>query len=139
MIAANITKHTVLAQKVWAARDFRERIEGLIVHKPLERGEGFLIPHCKGIHTFAMSYTIDVIYLDSNGKILALKNKLTPNSIGPIHFKTNAVLELPSGVIDETKTERGDVIVLSGAEKPRDQDQETVFAHMPFHLLKIPA
>ena len=129
----------VLAKKVWVAKNFKERMQGLIVHKPLEREEGFLIPHCKGVHTFGMSYTIDVIYLDSNGKILAIRNKLTPNSVGPIHFKTDAVLELPSGVIEETQTERGDVIVLSGAVEPTGIDQETVFAHLPFHLLKIPA
>src|SRR3990167_2423543 len=113
MNAVNRTKNTILAIEIKVARNFFERLRGLIASAPLEVGEGFLIPSCQGIHTFGMSYPIDAIYLNRNQEVIAVLKSLEPNSIGVINFRAHSVLELPEGVIERTFTEVGDLISIS--------------------------
>ena len=110
MNIVNKSKQTILATKFKVARNFMERFRGLIGSPPLQEGEGFLIPSCQGIHTFGMSYPIDAIYLNRLGEILAVMKGLVPNSIGVIRFRAYSVLELPTGTIEFTRTEIGDLI-----------------------------
>ena len=112
MMAVNLTKGSVVARKLRVARNFIERFRGLIGSKPLADGEGFLIPHCQGIHTFGMRFKIDVIYLDRNGKALGLYPGMRPNQFGPVCFGSHFVLELPEGAIIASQTEAGDVFDL---------------------------
>ncbi|MBI1978094.1 MAG: DUF192 domain-containing protein [Candidatus Omnitrophica bacterium] len=113
MIATNQTKESLLAEKIWVAQSFFERLKGLIGEKPLDEHEALLIPFCNGVHTFGMSFPIDVIYMDQQGKVLATLNTLKPNSFGPINFHSAQVLELPEGTIKQTQTQPGDVIMFA--------------------------
>jgi len=110
MSAINQTKKTVLALDIRVARSFFERVRGLIGSSSLEPGEGFLIPSCKGIHTFGMNYPIDAIYINRGGEVIGIMSHLAPNSIGIVNFRAHSVLELPPGVIEGTHTEVGDLI-----------------------------
>lgn len=111
--AFNATRNSVLAAQLRTARNFFERFRGLIGSHPLKPGEGFLIPHCQGVHMFGMKYAIDVVYLDEQGKVIALVEGLRPNSFGPVHFRSKSVVELPEGTIKESGTKVGDMIYLS--------------------------
>ncbi len=111
--AFNTTRNSVLATQLRTARTFFERFRGLIGSHPLEPGEGFLIPHCQGVHMFGMAYSIDVVHLDEQGKAIALVEHLRPNSFGPVHFRSKSVVELPEGTIKKSGTKVGDTIYLS--------------------------
>lgn len=113
MIATNQTKGSLLAEKIWVAQSFFERLKGLIGEKPLEGCEALLIPFCNGVHTFGMGFPIDVIYLDREGKVLAALSALKPNSFGPINFHSARVLELPEGTLKQTQTQLGDMVMLT--------------------------
>ena len=52
------------------AESFLARARGLIGRPPPPPGEGLLIPHCNAIHTFFMSYPIDVTFLDKEGHVV---------------------------------------------------------------------
>ena len=65
-----------------------------------------------GIHTFGMKYTIDVLVLDKQNRVIALKENLKPNRIFLWNFNYETVLELPYGTIKETKSEIGDLLQL---------------------------
>ena len=131
MIALNVTSYRFLASDVRVARSLFDRFRGLIGSRPLEHGEGLLIPHCKGVHTIGMRYSIDVIYLDREGKAIAFEKELAPNSIGHVYWQANAALELPSGIIDETRTKLGDNVLLGNDNQPL----EPVMPHFVFGWL----
>ena len=116
MIVSNLTRQSLIADKVFAAKSFWERTRGLIGRPPLKPGEGLLLPGCMGIHMFGMSYSLDVIYLDRNNEVIAALENIKPNSFGPIKFNSCAVLEFPVGTIAKSKTQEGDQLVINGAD-----------------------
>ena len=116
MMVLNLTRSSVVVQNLRVAQNLWERMRGLIGTEPLQIGEGFLIPHCQGIHTFGMTYRIDLIYLDREGKVVALFEELEPNQLGPIRFQTHSILELPVGAITRSGTHIGDLLNLDSLE-----------------------
>ncbi|MBP5790750.1 MAG: DUF192 domain-containing protein [Kiritimatiellae bacterium] len=60
----------ILGVRARVAKTFRERAKGLIGTKTLPHGEGMLIERCNAIHTFFMSFPIDIAFLDKNGAIV---------------------------------------------------------------------
>ena len=78
--------------------------------KELLPKSGMLIYPCNSIHTYFMSYNIDVLYLDKNNTILAIDEELKPGKIGKIRKGSVAVVELPSGRVRETHTKVGQTV-----------------------------
>ena len=92
--------------KVRELKSWREKIVGLIGKK---KPESVLILTRFGIHTFFLKFPIDVVVLDKENKVRAIKT-LKPNRSfiwNPIY---NKVLELPTGTIEEEKIKIGDEI-----------------------------
>ena len=116
MIVFNLTKNKMVVQDLKIAHSFFERLKGLIGSKPLEVGHGFLIPYCQGVHSFGMSYTIDVLYLDGEGRVLRTEEHMEPNHFGTVCFKSKLVLELPAGMIHDTETNVGDALMIDYGE-----------------------
>lgn len=52
-----------------------------------------------GIHTFGLTYPIDVLILDKNSRVVKLKQELKPNMLYFWNPLYNTVLELPLGTI----------------------------------------
>ncbi len=117
MIVTNMTRQTRVANKVFVAKSFLDRLKGLMGTPPLQAGEGFLLPGCMGIHMFGMSYPIDVIYLNKSSEVIALLENLKPNSFGPVKFNSCAVLEFAVGTIRRSKTQLGDQLAINGADE----------------------
>lgn len=101
-----------LATDVTVAASFTSRLRGLLGRSSLPAGEGLLIKPCKGIHTFFMKFSIDVIFLDRDNRIVALNLSLPPNRMTRIYLKAVSVLELPAGTIGGTVAV-GDAIDIS--------------------------
>ena len=69
----------------------------MMYRKKLPSGEALLIKPCDSIHTFGMKFAIDVLFLDSAGKILRAIRSLKPGRVvGPVRSGT-AVLEIAPG------------------------------------------
>ncbi|MCZ6804948.1 MAG: DUF192 domain-containing protein [Proteobacteria bacterium] len=51
-------------QKVSKTSNFVERMRGLSGSPPLKKNEGLLIVSCSSVHSFGMSYAIDLVFLD---------------------------------------------------------------------------
>ena len=60
------------------AEGFFARARGLIGRPPPPPGEGLLIPHCNAIHTFFMSYPIDAVFLDKEGRAVKTVRNIRP-------------------------------------------------------------
>lgn len=77
----------------WKAKAF-----GLIGKKKIEP---FFLETRWGIHTFGMKKSIDVIILNKNNVIVAVKEDLKPNHVFLWNPKYYRVLELPQAKIKE--------------------------------------
>lgn len=101
----NSTKQTVLSRDATFIKTEKERVKGLIGEK---NPKTILFETRFGIHTFFMKFAIDVLILDEDNTIVALKEHLKPNRIFMWNPKYKTVIELPSGTIKNSKTKLGD-------------------------------
>ena len=95
-------KHTVIRMngqpiaEVGLADRFFLRLRGLIGRDPDALG-GLYIKPCGQIHTFFMSVSIDVVYLDRNGIVLQVDGAVPVSVCRPAVRGARRVLELPAG------------------------------------------
>jgi len=101
-----LASHARVADNVWT------RGRGLIGTRPLQPGEGLIIRPCKGVHTWFMSYPIDVIYVDREERVVALDPEMRPWRVGRPRARSRYVIELPAGTIQRTGTQVGDQLEL---------------------------
>jgi len=111
----NQTRGRVLADRAEVADTSAKRRTGLLKHTGLAPGEGLWIVPCEGVHTFAMKFTIDVLFLNRKHKILKIRPNMVRRRIA-LSLLAHSVLELPAGTLAETGTERGDQLELEKYE-----------------------
>lgn len=110
MILRNVTRGTVLADRVQPADTFGLRLRGLMFRPALAEGEGLLIRPCKGVHTHFMRFPIDVLFLDAVGRVVEIVPALKPWRQSPYVRDAVAVVELAAGAAGAT--EPGDRLVV---------------------------
>jgi uncharacterized protein len=66
----------------------------------------WIVP-CEAVHTFGMKFAIDVVFLSKKKQILKIRKNMPVRRIA-ICLRAYSVLELPSGMIDQTGTALGD-------------------------------
>jgi uncharacterized protein len=106
--AVNTTRNAVLGEQIRVADTGLTRIVGLLGERNLPAGDGLLITGSQGVHTVGMMFPIDVVVLDGDWTVIAVRPRLGPFRFTPIFFKAAFVLELPPGVIEATGTLAGD-------------------------------
>jgi uncharacterized membrane protein (UPF0127 family) len=111
-VITNITRNTTLASHIKIAGDPWNRMKGLLGRKDFPKGEALVITHCQSIHMFFMKFPIDVIFCDSQDKVVGLCETIKPFQMSPLFFKASYAIELPSGTIAASKTQKGDQIQL---------------------------
>ena len=116
--ADNVTRGRPLATSVEVADSPWSRLRGLIGRPPLQAGEGLLIEPCSGIHTFFMGFTIDVVFLDAEGYVVAALGSIAPWRLTRIYPGAAAALELPPDTVATTGTVAGDLIEFTTAAAP---------------------
>ena len=110
--AFNRTRTTYLATELMLARTHWTRFRGLMATDAsrFRRGQGLWISPCHGVHTFAMRFPIDVLYLDQERIVIHIEEELKPWRMAAVRVLATSVLELPTGMIRESKTELGDYV-----------------------------
>lgn len=100
----------VLAQKVIKSRFILSRIKGLIGIKNFTKDKTLWILPCSSIHTFFMSFPIDVIFVNKKLKITTvLKNIPHSRLIYPKqYFSTQSVFEFKSPALKHFNLQTGD-------------------------------
>lgn len=108
----NKTKGVALAHRARISCTFGTRLVGLLGRRCLERGEGMILIPCSSIHTFFMRFPIDVLFLDGESRVVFLAKGLKPFRVSPLVLGARCAIELPAGTIEETGTEKGDLVIV---------------------------
>src|SRR5258708_29053861 len=122
LAAVNRTRGMCLAENVRVARTHWMRLHGLIGtdESGFQRGQALWIVPCRGVHTLAMRFALDVIYLNQSGCVVDVQAGVKPWRFAPVHLRAASVLELPSGVIQRSGTVIGDQIEIVHANQPEE-------------------
>jgi uncharacterized membrane protein (UPF0127 family) len=108
----NLTRRVVLAERADLADSFLTRARGLLGRSAPAPGEGLVIRPCNAVHTVGMTFSIDVIHLDADSRVLRVVADLRPWRFGPLVRGSRVVFELPAGTALATGTRQGDEVRL---------------------------
>ena len=110
--AFNQTRQVYLAISLAIADTHWSRFRGLLgtAKDDFSNGCGLWIRPCHGIHTLAMRFPIDVVYLDYAGTVVHVEHNLQPWRFSLILMQAASVLELPCHTVARTETALGDSI-----------------------------
>ena len=104
----NESKDTVLSQKPFLAKSALSRMRGMLARK-FDDFDAMIFEKNNSIHMFFMSYPLDVLYLDTEGKVIGIRHGIKPWRLSACS-KAETTIELPEGVLIEAKTELGDQV-----------------------------
>jgi hypothetical protein len=118
--AFNRTRATYLATDLVIARTHWSRFRGLMATDSslFSRGQGLWINPSRGIHTFAMRFPIDAVYLDRERIVIHIEEGLKPWRMAAVFIRAASVLELPAGTVRDSQTALGDQVDISFEERP---------------------
>jgi len=85
------------------ANTWLKRLVGLLAHSSLDADKAMLFNPGGSIHTVGMRFSIDVIYLDANNKVLKIVDSMKPFRFSFAPKGTCAVLELTAGYVKHTQ------------------------------------
>jgi uncharacterized membrane protein (UPF0127 family) len=112
LVARNTSLDRLIADKVGVAATRASRAVGLLSRSSLEPGEALWIVPSRGVHTWGMRFTIDVVALDEAGVVIDCVSNLRPWRVRLPRRGTAGVLELPAGTLAASGTNVGHRILL---------------------------
>lgn len=116
MAARNLTRGTVLADRVEVASSLWARFMGLMGRRHLPPGDGLWLPASNGIHMFFMRIPIDAVFLgraghDGTRRVVSVHRGLRPwTGMVPLVRGADGCLELPVGTVGTSLTAVGDAV-----------------------------
>jgi len=116
----NRTRQSVLAEQCEVADNLWTRVRGLLGRSGLAQNSGLLIVPCPSIHMFGMKFALDAVFIDRENVVVDFVESLAPGKMfvarplpdGEEKRKAHAAIELPTGTIARTQTQRGDTLEL---------------------------
>jgi uncharacterized membrane protein (UPF0127 family) len=87
------------------------RNRGLLKHTKLDPGEGLWIVPTQGVHSFAMKFTIDVVYLNKKREVIKIRARMVKSRLS-FCLSAHSCVELPEGTVEQTGTQVGDQLEL---------------------------
>ena len=114
-IVRNHTRGTVLASTTEQAVSTRARLVGLIGRDGLAEGAALILPGTPWVHTFFLSFALDLVFYGGSGHVLVVVEALPPWRLSPICWRARGVIELPAGSVRLSGTRPGDLLRISTA------------------------
>jgi uncharacterized membrane protein (UPF0127 family) len=113
--AFNRTRNAYLATHMSVAGTHWSRFRGLMGKNEASfpAGDGLWIVPSRGVHTFAMKFPIDVLYLDPNKFVVHVEQNLKPWRVARVSMRAASVLELPGNTLKSSGTTIGDEIEIA--------------------------
>lgn len=110
ILALNETRKTLLASRLLLGRGSQRRSASL--GGDIRPGDGIWIEGCNSIDTSSMQASVDVVFLDSAHRVVGVASNVRPGSQVPLVEAAVGVLELASGTIRLSHTQKGDQVAL---------------------------
>lgn len=110
MIIINKTKNVTLAKEAVLANTLFTRLKGLLGRKSLSPDQALILDPCNSIHTFFMRFSIDVLFVNKQNKVVKTILEIKPFRLSSVYFNAHFAIELPSGAIQQTSTQEGDLL-----------------------------
>jgi uncharacterized protein len=107
------TRGTVIGDRVEVADTSLSRMVGLLGRRGLNAGGGLWIMPSSGVHTLGMMFSIDVIGLDKELRVVKLWPRLVPFRVTSVSLKVRSVVELEAGRIEACQVQLGDLLRIS--------------------------
>jgi uncharacterized membrane protein (UPF0127 family) len=95
------------------ANGFWRRARGLLFRRALAPSEGLLIPRCNAVHTFGMCVDIDILFLDSEGRITSISAETGSGVVVLAHRKNVHALEAAAGFVQRHGLSCGDRLTIT--------------------------
>lgn len=92
-----IAGDAVLVPRVLMATGMLDRMRGLLGRDGLPEGEGMLLSPCRGVHTWFMRFSIDVVFLDSEWNVVRVCRGVGPFRMAGGGLRARQALEVQSG------------------------------------------
>jgi uncharacterized membrane protein (UPF0127 family) len=92
------------------ASSFLTRFRGLMGMAELPAETGLLFPRTSSVHTHFMRFPIDVVFLDDDRRVVAIRGSLRPWQFAAAK-RASTVLELAPGECERLGIAEGDVLV----------------------------
>lgn len=89
----------LLSDAATFARTPRERVRGLIGRPPLSGTQALVFQKTKQIHTFGMTYPLDVVFCDRDFKVLHVSRNVVPRRVTRWVFRTHYTIEMRAGAV----------------------------------------
>jgi uncharacterized protein len=90
-----VERTRLLGFEVPVATSLLSRLLGLALLARERAGAGLLIPRCRSVHTFGMRFSLELVFLDGDGRVVGLRRGVPPRRVIRCGG-AEAVLELPS-------------------------------------------
>ena len=109
-VTDNLAEYTDIS-RVRVADTFLTRLVGLLSRSSIDLDEGLLIVPCASIHTFFMRFSIDLVFLDKDNKVLGTCSNVRPNRVRVAPKRTHSVLEIAEGNVKKTGIHLDDLLI----------------------------
>jgi uncharacterized protein len=110
----NLTNKRYIARNPFFAINFSDRLRGMIGRKFHTSGfDAMVFTGCNSIHTLFMGQKIDVLFLNTENKVVGMRENLGRWLMCVRCTKAVNTIELPAGVIKHSDTEIGHIINVS--------------------------
>lgn len=107
-----------ISSSIRVADRFFLRLKGLLGTDSLPHGNALLIRPCNSVHTFGMRYSIDVLFVDKNNRIIKMVPNMRKNRVSTA-LKANYVIELPAGTISMAEIRQGSLLLFHDKNSER--------------------
>ena len=110
----NVRNGQTLAAVLETAFDSTTRRRGLLGRDHLPRDTALVIAPCGAVHTFFMRFPIDIVFARRDGRVVKTRSRVPPWRLTGT-FGGFAVIELPAGVLERSRTRPGDLLEVAEA------------------------
>jgi uncharacterized membrane protein (UPF0127 family) len=127
----NKTRETFLATEASVADGYLTRLVGLLgkTRRWARPGKGLWIVPSHGVHTIGMFFSLDLVFLDRNKKVVHVEEYVRPFRMSRVSLKAQSVLELPLHTVFRTGTQVGDEVEIGYVgERPATTQQQSARA-----------
>ena len=107
----NVRTGRTVARDVEAALTSETRRKGLLGRDGMPDASALVIAPCPAVHTIAMRFAIDIVFVDRDGTAVRVVRNLRPWRMAASP-RAYAVIEMPAGALERFEIAAGDRLML---------------------------